>query len=52
MGSEVKLGSLWILQKRAEFVSFQRHTVLVVVVVVGGGGGVLFCFVLFCFVFF
>ena len=29
MGSKINLGSLGILQKRAGFVSFQRHTVLV-----------------------
>ena len=29
VGSKINLGSLGILQKRAGFVSFQRHTVLV-----------------------
>ena len=32
MGSKVNLGSLGILQKRAGFVSFQRHTVLVLLI--------------------
>ena len=35
MGSKVNLGSLGILQKRAGFVSFQRHTVLVIIMFEG-----------------
>ena len=43
VGSKINLGSLGILQKRAGFVSFQRHTVLVTIIFILFSIMIIFC---------